>query len=107
MEAKFFACYETVSQALWLRKFIYNLKIIYSIERPQFRGSFLLQNNKNGSRNKHINIRYLVIKNYIKKQEIYVEYIKTYLMLSYPITKGLPAKVYKDYVNNMGLINSI
>jgi hypothetical protein len=34
MYAKFVACYETVVQAMWLKKFVPNLRVVDIIERP-------------------------------------------------------------------------
>ena len=39
-------------------------------------------------------------------QEITIEHIDTELMVTDPMTKGLPAKVHNDHVVHMGLISS-
>ncbi|PON80415.1 hypothetical protein TorRG33x02_234190 [Trema orientale] len=109
METEFIGCYEATSQALWLRNFITGLKIIDSIARPlrfycdNSAAVFFSKNNKSGSRSKHIDIKYLVIRDHIKKQEIVIDYVKTELNIADPMTKGLPARLYKDHVDHMGL----
>ncbi|KAL0370174.1 UNVERIFIED_CONTAM: Retrovirus-related Pol polyprotein from transposon TNT 1-94 [Sesamum angustifolium] len=76
MEAEFVACYEATSQALWLRHFITGLKIVDSIFRPiqifcdNSAAVFFSKNNKSGSRNKHIDIKYLVVREKVNKKEI-------------------------------------
>lgn len=65
---------------------------------------FLTRNNKNGSQNKHIDIKYLIVRDHIKKKkELVIKHIKTYFMIADPMTKGLPANIYKSHVENMGL----
>ncbi|KAL0286312.1 UNVERIFIED_CONTAM: Retrovirus-related Pol polyprotein from transposon TNT 1-94 [Sesamum angustifolium] len=74
MEAEFVACYEATSQALWLRHFITGLKIVDSIFRPiqifcdNSAAVFFSKNNKSGSRNKHIDIKYLVVREKVNKK---------------------------------------
>ncbi|XP_033516008.1 secreted RxLR effector protein 161-like [Nicotiana tomentosiformis] len=113
MEAEFIACYDTTSLALWLKNFIFGLRIVDCVSRP-FRifcdnsiAVFFSKNNKSGSRSKHIDIKYLMIRDYVKKQDVSFEHVSTTLMIVDPITKGLPANVFKDRVTHMGLSSSI
>ena len=68
MEAEFVACYEATSQALWLRSFIVGLRVVNSISIPlriYYNNSatiYFSKNNKSGSRNKHIDIKHLVVR---------------------------------------------
>ena len=111
MEAEFVACYEATTQALWLRNFIIGLKIVDSILRPlkiycdNSAAVFFSKNNKSGSWSKHIEIKYLKVKENVKKQKVSIEHISTKLMVADPMTKGLPTKPYKDHVEHMGLNN--
>ncbi|XP_052189851.1 secreted RxLR effector protein 161-like [Diospyros lotus] len=110
MEVEFISCSEATTQALWLRNFVKGLKVVDSKERPlniYYDNSvaiFFSRNNKSGSRSKHININYLVVRDHIKKDEVVIKYIKTYLMIADPMTKDLPTKVYKEHVESMGLV---
>ena len=47
------------------------------------------KNNKNISGSKHIKIKYLTVKELIKKGEVTVEHISTEDMVVDPLTKGL------------------
>lgn len=100
MEAEFIACYEATTQALWLRNFITGLRIVDSIAKPlkihcdNSTAVFFSKNNKSGSRNKHIDIKYLVVRDHI---EVFIEHISIELMIADPMTKGLPAKLYKSH----------
>ncbi|XP_075077045.1 secreted RxLR effector protein 161-like [Nicotiana tabacum] len=68
MEAKFIACYEATSQALYLKNFISGLRIVDSISRPwrilcdNSAAKFFSKNNKSGSRSKHIDIKYFMVR---------------------------------------------
>ena len=111
MEAEFVACYEAITQALWLRNFIIGLKIVDSISRPlkifcdNSTAVFFFKNNKSGSQSKHIKIKYLKVRENVKKQKVSIEHISTKLMIANPMTKGLSTKPYKDHVEHMGLNN--
>ena len=68
MEAKFVSCFEASSHGVWLRSFIYGLRIVDSIFRPfklYYDNSatvFMAKNKKSESRSKHIDIKYLAIR---------------------------------------------
>jgi hypothetical protein len=112
MEAEFIACYEATTQALWLKNFVGGLKIVDSIERPikifcdNRAAIFFSKNNKSGSRSKHIDIKYVRVRDNIKRHEVFIEHISTELMIADPMTKGLPVKLFKSHVEHMRLIDS-
>jgi hypothetical protein len=95
-----------------LRNFVRGLKIVDSIARPikifcdNRLAIFVSKNNKSGSRSKHIDIKYLRVRENIKRNEELIEHISTELMIANPMTKGLPAKLFKSHVEHMGLIDS-
>mgnify|MGYP003702538501 CR=1 FL=1 len=61
-------------------------------------------NNKRDSQSKHINIKYLAIRDRVKKQEVSIEHISTDMMVADPMTKGLSVKVFSKHVESMRLI---
>jgi len=61
---------------------------------------FITKNNKSGSQSKHIDIKYLAMREHIKENEIIIENISAELMLAYPLTKGMQTKSFKDHVKN-------
>jgi len=83
MKAEFIACYEATTQALWLRNFVGGLKIVDSITRPikifcdNRAAIFFSKNNKSGSRSKHIDIKYLRVRENIKRNKVLIEHIST------------------------------
>ena len=62
------------------------------------------KNNKTTGGSKHINIKYLVVKEKVQNGVVSIEHIKNTLKLADPLTKGLPPKIFIDYVARMGLV---
>jgi hypothetical protein len=113
MEAEFVSCFEATSHGVWLKSFIYGLRIMDSISRPlkvfcdNSAAVFMAKNNKSGSRSKHIDIKYLAIRERVKDKVVLIEHISTELMIADPLTKGMPPLKFKDHVENMGLGSSL
>ena len=109
MEAEFISCFEATSHGIWLRSFISGLRVVDSISRPLLlhcdnsAAVFMAKNNKSGSQSKHIDIKYLAIRERIKDKKVIIEHISTTLIIAEPLTKGMPPKNFKDYVERMGL----
>ena len=109
MEAEFISCFEATSHGVWLKSFIFKLRIVDSISRPLsiYCGNstvfFMAKNNKSGSRSKHIDIKYLAIREHVKEKKVVIEHISTELMIVDHLTKGMPPLKFKDHVVNMGL----
>ena len=51
-------------------------------------------------------IKYLTVKDLVKKGDIVIEHIRTESMLADPLTKGLKPITFKEHVVNMGVIKS-
>ena len=64
---------------------------------------FFTKNNKSGSRSKHIDIKYLAIRERVKDNKVVIEHIGTELMIDDPLTKSIPPFKFKDHVSRMGL----
>ena len=109
MEAEFVSCFEASSHGVWLKSFISGLRIVDSISRPlklYYDNSatvFMAKNNKSGSRSKHIDIKYLAIRERVKEIKVVIEHISTELMIVDPLTKGMPPKYFKNHLVQMGL----
>ena len=63
----------------------------------------MAKNNKSGSRSKHIDIKYLAIREHVKEKKMVIEHVSTDLMIVDPLTKGMPPKNFKGHVVPMGL----
>ena len=71
MYAEFIACYEATGQAIWLKKFIPDLKVVDCMDKPlkmycdNQPAVFYAHNNKSSNATKSIEIKYYVLKDKI------------------------------------------
>ena len=99
---EFIACYEAYNHRIWLRNFVTGLRVVDGIERPlkiycDNKSTVLYSNNNRSStKSKHIDIKFLVVKERVQSGQISIEHIGTNSMIADPLTKGLPRKVYQD-----------
>ena len=113
MEAEFIACFEATNHALWLRNFISALGVVDSIARPlkifcdNTAAVFFSKNGKYSSGSRHMELKYLVVRERVQKQRVSIENISTTLMVADPLTKGLPPKTFKEHVIRMGLLSNL
>ena len=63
------------------------------------------KNNRSSSKSKHIDIKFLVVKERVQNSQVSIEYISTDLMVAYPLTNGLPYKAFKEHVARMGVLS--
>nr|KAJ0220159.1 hypothetical protein LSAT_V11C200069570 [Lactuca sativa] len=97
MAAEFVACFEASDHAIWLRNLVTGLRII-SIERPlklycDNKSAVLYSNNNRSStKSRHIDIKFLIVKEKVQNGKITIEHIGTNSMIADPLTKGLPPK---------------
>ncbi|KAJ1379632.1 hypothetical protein SESBI_46739 [Sesbania bispinosa] len=74
MEAKFVACFKATVHALSLRNFVSGLGIVDSITRPlriyydNFAAVFFSKNDKYSKGAKHMDLKYLSVKEEVQKQ---------------------------------------
>ena len=67
---------------------------------------FYSKNNKITTGSKHMEIKYLIVKDLVKKGDIVIEHIRIESMLVDPLTKGLKPIAFKEHVVYMGVIES-
>jgi hypothetical protein len=109
MYAEFVACYEAVGQTMWLTKFVSDLRVVDSIEKPlklhcdNEPAVLYAHNNKKTKAVKHINIRFYIVKEKIQDQTISLEHISTKKMIADPLTKSLPPSVFREHLAGMSL----
>ncbi|XP_062093925.1 secreted RxLR effector protein 161-like [Humulus lupulus] len=110
MVAEFIACYEATNHATWLRNFVIGLRVVDGIERPlkiycDNLSEVLYSNNyRSSSKSKHIDIKFLVVKERVQSKIVYIEHIGTNLMIADPLTKGLTPKVFHGHTAHMGVV---
>ena len=109
MAAEFIACYEASNHGIWLRNFVTGLRIVDSIERPLKlycdNNSAVLysNNNRSSTKSKHIDIKFLVVKERVQSGQLSIQHIGTNSMVADPLTKGLPPKVFHEHTAHMGV----
>ena len=111
MAAEFVACYEASNHGIWLRNFVTGLRIMDGIERPlnlfcDNKSAVLYSNNnRSATKSKFIDIKFLVVKERVQSGLISIEHIGTNSMISDPLTKGLPPKVFHEHTAHMGVVS--
>jgi len=104
------ACYEASNHGIWLKYFVTGLQIMEGIERPlklyYDNKSVVLysNNNRSSTKSKHIDIKFLVVKERVQSGQISIEHLRTNSMITDPLTKGLPPKVFHEHVAHMGVL---
>lgn len=112
MQAEFVACYEATIQAAWLKNFITGLRVVDSISRPiqiycDNNGAvFYSRNNKRSAGTKHLEIKFLLVREKIKQGHTRIDHIDTHSMIADPLNKAIPNGVFKQHVKSMGVLSS-
>ncbi|CAN1262190.1 hypothetical protein LINPERPRIM_LOCUS11181 [Linum perenne] len=57
------------------------------------------------SKSKHINIKFLLVKDKVQSEQISIENIGKNSMIVDPLTKGLQPKVFHEHIARMGVIS--
>ena len=85
--------------------------IVDDIERPlrikcdNKAAKLYSKNNRSSLKLKHIDLRFLVVKERVRSLQVSIEHISTNFMIVDPITKGLPPKVFHKRVAIMGVVH--
>jgi hypothetical protein len=109
MTAEFITCFEASNHEIWLRNFIVGLRIVDTIKLPlklyYDNSSVVLysNNNRRSLKSKHIDIKFLAVKERVQSGLISIEHIGTAFMLADPLTKGLIPKQFHDHVVHMSI----
>jgi hypothetical protein len=109
MAAEFIACFEASNHGIWQRNFITGLCIVDTIKLPlklycdNNPAVLYSNNNRSSSKSKHIDIKFLVVKERVQSELISIEHIGTTSMLADPLTKGLIPKQFHEHVAYMGI----
>lgn len=108
MEAEYVSLSEAAKEAIWLKNFLVELAIPEVEARVTLycdnQAAILISKNpKKHGKAKHIDKRFHLVRDLVKKGEIYLEYIPTHLMLADSLTKPIPAGRLEEYLRCMGL----
>jgi hypothetical protein len=86
--------------------------VVYSISKPLTLYCdnkvivFFSHNNKSSGAAKHIDFKYLVVRERVQDRTINLEHISTKKILVDLLTKGLPPNIFQEYVAGMDLLES-
>ena len=110
MEAEFVACFEATVQSLWLRNFVDGLGIVGTIAKPMriycdnAAAVFFSKNDRYSKGAKHMDLKYLSVKEEVQNQRVQIVHIGTNDMIADPLTKGLAPKTFIGHVSEMGVV---
>ena len=62
-------------------------------------------NNKSSKKSKHIDIKFLIMKERVQSGQVSIEHISTNSIVANLLTKGLPPKVFHEHTAHMGVIS--
>ena len=62
-------------------------------------------NNRSTTKSKHIEIKFLVVKEKIQNGQVSIEYIGTNSIVADPLTKGLSPKVFHEHTSHIGVVS--
>ena len=62
-------------------------------------------NNRSSTKSKHIDIKFLVVKERVQSGQLSIEHIGTNSMVADPLTKGVPPKVFHEHTARMGVMS--
>ena len=106
MQAKFIACFSAATQAIWLRNLIRELTVFDFVERPiqlycdNSSAVLFINNNRSLKGSKHMEVKFLTIKESVHKGDVAVEHVFTDDMIADPLTKVFAHVV----LNGMSLV---
>ncbi|KAM1185013.1 hypothetical protein ACFX2G_014666 [Malus domestica] len=108
MEAEFVACFEGMKQA------VVDLRIVDSVQRPvkmycdNNSVVFFAKNNRRTSASRLMDVKFLKVREKVRKGAIQVEHLSTNAMIADPLTKALPIGVFKfkAHVSRMGVLET-
>ena len=110
MEAQYISCNTMMSEAVWIKRFVNNLKLgipnrPFDVFCDNKSTISLIQSGANSSKGKHIETNYHYIQDIVEKGEIRVRFIPLNEMLADSMTKGLTLDRFRVHVGNMGLVD--
>lgn len=112
MEAEYMACFDATRHALWLQNFVLGLGVVETISKPlkifcdNYAAVAFSRNTRSSSHSKHIDIKYLVVREKVADSSICIEHIPTKQMIADPLTKSLAPPLFLEHQTHLGLCES-
>ncbi|KAB2618100.1 abscisic acid 8'-hydroxylase 4-like [Pyrus ussuriensis x Pyrus communis] len=98
---------KATTRGLWLKNLIKFMGIVDSISRPLVlycdnkAAVFFSKNNKKSEATRLMDIKYLSVKEHVRKGEVVIKHIETKSMIANPLTKPLAVGVFKEHIMKM------
>ena len=61
-------------------------------------------NNMSSTKSKHIDIKFLIVKERVQSRQLSIKHIGINSMITDPLTKGVPPKVFHKHIARMGVM---
>jgi hypothetical protein len=109
MEAEYVACSAATQDTVWLKNFLYHLKIIKSTSNPvtiycdNTTAIVVAKDPKYHGKTKHIKMRYYYIREAITEQDVILKHISTNSMID-PLTKPIARDAFVRHVRSLGYV---
>jgi hypothetical protein len=109
IEVEYVACSAATQDAVWLKNFLYHLKIIKSTSNPMTiycdntAAIAVAKDPKYHGKTKYIKMRYHYIREAITEQYVILKHISTNSMVADPLTKPIVRDAFVRHVRSIGL----
>ena len=109
IEAEYVACSVATQDTVWLKNFLYQLKIVKSASDPMtiyYDNTVVIavaKDPKYHGKTKHIKMRYHYIREAITEQDVILKHIYTNFMVVDPLTKPISRDAFVRHVRSLGL----
>ena len=109
MEAEYVVASEAAEEAVWLRNFLLDVKVV-----PSLQSAIVIYCDNSGavanarepradSKGKHIERKYHLIREIVQRGDVVVTKIASKDILADPFTKCLPTKVFEGHLEGLGI----
>lgn len=109
--AEFIICYKASNHEIWLQNFVTRLCVVNGINRPlklfcDNKSTVLYSNNNiNSTKSKHINIKFLIVKERVQSRQLSIEHVDTNSTIADPFTKWLLPKIFHEYTAHIIVVS--
>ncbi|VVA90822.1 unnamed protein product [Arabis nemorensis] len=109
MEVEYVACYEASIQGAWLRNFVSEFGPLSFVDKPltlycdNQDAIFFSKHDRISKGSKYMNLKYLSLKQDVKREKFVIKHKGIELMVADMFTKALPPKTFQKHAESMGL----
>jgi hypothetical protein len=107
-EAEYYAAVSAANEAIWLKQLLLELRCpqeMITIYEDNQACIALTKNPENHKRTKHIQIKYHVVRQYVREKQVAFVYCPTKLQVADIFTKGVPGHLLRTHSKQLGLLS--